>query len=185
MKEIEDYIPRCEQEEVDKQNIMLLCEKFDNLLDRDNSIAHFTSSSWIVNKQRTKVLMIYHKIYHSWSWTGGHVDGDPDFLQVALREAKEETGIDVVPVSKEIIALDILHVVPHIKKGRFLSAHLHLNVTYLMEADENDMLIVNEEETNGVKWIPIEQLDSYISLEDIAMLRVYHKLNKRVNEFRK
>lgn len=64
-----------------------------NVLTRKNEFSHLTSSSFIVNKERTKVLMIHHNIYDSWAWTGGHADGEVDLLSVALRETQEETGI--------------------------------------------------------------------------------------------
>ena len=49
---------------------------FNDVLTRNNKMCHFTASSWIINKDKTKVLMVYHNIYKSWSWTGGHADGD-------------------------------------------------------------------------------------------------------------
>ena len=48
-----------------------------------------TASSVIVHPARTKTLMAFHKIYQSWAWTGGHVDGETDLLHVAMREARE------------------------------------------------------------------------------------------------
>ena len=103
--------------------------------------------------------MIYHKIYKSWAWTGGHADGDSNLLHVAIKEAKEETGLkNVTPITENILGLDILNVNGHVKKGKYISSHLHLSIAYLLEANEEDELIINEEETNGVKWIPIDEL---------------------------
>ena len=62
------------------------------LYTRENPVCHFTASAWIVNPACTHALMVYHNIYHSWSWTGGHNDGNPDFQSVARREAVEETA---------------------------------------------------------------------------------------------
>ena len=71
----------------------------------------------MVDKDRSKVLMVYHNIYHSWSWLGGHADGETDLLAVAIREVKEEAGIsDVRPVSEEIFSLESLTVDGHVKK---------------------------------------------------------------------
>ena len=92
-KLIEDYTPCNEQETADKEMMIEYMNTFEDTLTRENKVCHFTASSWIVNKERTKVLMIYHNIYDSWAWTGGHCDGDPDVLHVALKEAEEETGI--------------------------------------------------------------------------------------------
>ena len=80
--------------------------------------------------------MAYHRLYDSWAWLGGHADGDRDLLAVALREVREESGLaEVHPVSEDLYSLEILTVDGHEKHGRYVSSHLHLNVTYLLEAD--------------------------------------------------
>ncbi|MDU5111834.1 MAG: NUDIX hydrolase, partial [Clostridium sp.] len=86
---IKNYKPFNKQENSDKEAILYAMDNFNNLLTRENPLAHITSSGYIVNKDKTKVLMIYHNIYKSWSWTGGHADGDDDLLYVAIKEAKE------------------------------------------------------------------------------------------------
>ena len=86
-EQIENYKPYNEQEENDKQVMLQSFETFNDMLTRENKICHFTASNWIVNKERTKVLMIYHNIYKSWAWVGGHADIDADLLHVALKEA--------------------------------------------------------------------------------------------------
>ena len=182
INKIKEYIPFNEQEEKDKKLILNCIENYNNLLTRENTVAHFTASSYIVNKTRDKVLMIYHKLYNSWAWTGGHNDGDDDFLHVAIKEAKEETGLkNVTAISEDIFSIDVLNVNGHIKKGKYVSCHLHLNLTYLLEADENEELIVNEEETNGVQWLPIDKLRDYCS-EEYMIEMVYDKLNLKVRE---
>ena len=62
--------------------------------------------------------------------------GETDLLSVAIWEVKEEAGIsNVRPVSEEIFSLESLTVDGHVKKGNYVSSHLHLNITYLLEAD--------------------------------------------------
>ena len=82
IEQIEKYNPVDEQEKKDKEIILDFINKNDDVLVRDNEIAHITSSGFIVNKSRTKVLMIHHNIYNSWGWTGGHADGDSDLIYV-------------------------------------------------------------------------------------------------------
>lgn len=177
---IKEYIPYNEQESNDKELILNAIEHYDNLLTRENMIMHITSSGYVVNKKRDKVLMIYHKIYNSWAWTGGHADGEKDLLHVAIKEAQEETGIvNVTEVTPRIFSLDVLNVNGHIKRGNYVSSHLHLNVTYLLEADDNAELVINKEETNGVKWLPIDRLADYCS-EEYMINNVYNKLNKKI-----
>ena len=180
IEDIKNYKPYNEQEAKDKDLILKCINLHDDILTRENTIAHITSSGYIVNKSRTKVLMIYHNIYKSWAWTGGHADGDSDLLHVAIKEAKEETGLkNVTPVMTNILGLDVLNVNGHIKKGKYVSSHLHLSVAYLLEANEEDKLIVNEEETSGVKWLPINELDIHCN-EPYIINTVYSKFNKNI-----
>ena len=134
--QIEAFAPYNEQEEADRRQMLADMDCFSDLLTRENATAHFTGSCWIVNPDRTKVLMAYHNLYQSWAWLGGHADGEADLLSVALREANEESGVLAAPVSPDIFSLEILHVAPHVKREKFVCAHLHLNVTYLLEADD-------------------------------------------------
>lgn len=181
-RKIESYCPYNEQEEKDKKIMLRYLNTFDNILTRDNEFAHFTASSWAVNQERTKVLMIYHNIYHSWAWTGGHADGEWDLLQVAIRELKEETGIKEVKVlSPDIFSLEIACVNGHIKKGKYVASHVHLNVSYLLEIDEKEGLHIKEDENSGVRWIPIEEVVSR-STEQWMIENIYAKLNKKLEE---
>ena len=131
IRQIENYPPFNEQEEKDKALILGWISNNENAFSRENTVAHITASAWVVNKDRSKVLMVYHNIYNSWSWLGGHADGETDLLSVAIREVKEEAGIsNVRPVSEEIFSLESLTVDGHVKKGNYVSSHLHLNIRY-------------------------------------------------------
>ena len=155
---LEKYIPYNEQEAKDKEVMLKYLHDFDNVYTRDNEYGHFTASSWIVNKDKTKVLMIYHNIYDSWGWTGGHADGETNLYNVAVREANEETGItDLKPLKDGIFSLEILTVNGHVKRGKYVSSHVHLNVTYLFEADDKAPLRIKEDENSGVKWVDIDK----------------------------
>ena len=126
-------------------------------------------------RMHLRVLMIYHNIYNSWGWCGGHADGDRDLIHVALKEGREETGLKKLELlSESILAIDILPVPPHVKRGAFVSSHVHLNVTYLCQADERDTLCSKPDENSGVRWIAVEEIDHYVTEED--MKPVYRKL---------
>lgn len=182
METIKAYQPFNEQEEMDKALILNWIETQENAFFRDNTVAHMTASAWVVNKDRSKVLMVYHNIYHSWSWLGGHADGETDLLAVAVREVKEEAGISSVrPVSEEIFSLESLTVDGHVKRGSYVSSHLHLNVTYLLEADSEEQVSVKEDENSGVAWFsPEEALKK--STEPWFVERVYGKLVEKMKK---
>lgn len=180
LEDIKNYSPCCEQEENDKAVIIDFIEKNDDAFLRTNLVAHITASSWVVNRSRDKVLMIYHNIYDSWAWTGGHADGDTDLLAVALRECREETGItNVRPVSEDIFSLEILTVDGHEKRGKYVPCHLHLNITYLLEADESDVLHICEAENSGAKWFSLADALK-ASSEQWFVERIYKKLNSKL-----
>ncbi|MDR3599578.1 MAG: NUDIX hydrolase [Desulfosporosinus sp.] len=179
---IKNYVPYNEQEEKDKEVIIACHKAFSDIITRNNLIAHITSSAFAVNRARDKVLMIHHNIYNSWSWIGGHADGEKDLLAVAMKELKEETGVkNIHPVCSDIFALDVLAVLGHIKRGVYVSPHLHLSVAYLIEVDENDILVVKEDENSGVKWIPMDQICVYST--EPHMCKVYEKLRAKIKEF--
>lgn len=173
------YCPGCEQEESDRRIMLELLETQRNLLTRDNRTAHFTASAWLVNESRTKVVLVYHNIYRSWSWTGGHADGEADLLQVARREAMEETGLrHIRTVSEDIFSLEILTVDGHIKRGSYVPSHLHLNLTYLLEAEETEALAVKPDENSGVRWFSPEEA-LRVCTEPWMVQWIYSKLNDR------
>ena len=182
MESIRAYQPFNEQEEMDKSLILNWIETQDDAFSRDNTVAHMTASAWVVNKDRSRVLMAYHNIYDSWSWLGGHADGETDLLAVAIREVKEEAGISCVrPVSEKIFSLESLTVDGHVKRGKYVSSHLHLNVTYLLEADPEEQVFVKEDENSGVGWFtPEEALKK--STEPWFVERVYGKLVEKMKK---
>lgn len=180
VEEIKKYRPCNAQEQRDQALILDFLEKNGDAFLRSNLLAHMTASSWIVNPERTKTLMVYHNLYDSWSWTGGHADGETDLLSVALREAREETGIEHVrPLSPEIFSLEVLTVDGHEKRGEYVPSHLHMNVTYLLEAEESDTLHICREENSGVAWFTLEEALK-ASSEPWFVERIYKKLNNKL-----
>ncbi|WP_138419314.1 NUDIX hydrolase [Aquibacillus sediminis] len=178
---IKNYTVWDEQERKDKAIIINCMETFDDILTRNNEVAHVTSSAFVVNKKRDKVLMVHHNIYNSWSWTGGHADGDEDLLYVAEKEVNEETGVEKISaITDGIISLDILPVKGHEKRGKYVAPHLHLSVAYLFEADENEQLQVKPDENSDVSWIPLEQIEECCANEP-HMMHVYKKIITKMN----
>lgn len=182
LEQLEYYQPCNEQEEADKAVMlqMLKNNSIPDVFSRENKVAHFTASSWLLNGGHDKVLMIYHNIYHAWSWTGGHADGEKDLLWVAKKEAMEETGVtDIKALREDIFSVEILTVDGHEKRGIYVPSHLHLNVTYLLETDEAEVLRVKPDENSGVKWFSLEEALAVCS-EPWMVERIYKKLNQKL-----
>lgn len=176
VRDIAAYEPVNEQERRDKELMLRFINDNEDAFSRENLIAHMTASAWLVNPARDGVLMVYHRIFDSWSWTGGHADGERDLLSVALREVAEETGVDHIrPVTEDIFSLEILTVDGHEKRGQYVPSHLHMNVTYLIEADDTQPLKVRPDENSGVRWFtPDAALEA--STEPWFVERIYKKL---------
>lgn len=133
IEEIMAYEPFTEQEAADKKLFLDKLQFQENLLTRENTDYHFSSSAWVINPSYDKVLMVYHNIYQSYSWTGGHADGCADLLFVAKKELEEETGIkDYQLIHEGLFAFDILPVQEHYKKGQLIKEHYHINTAYLL-----------------------------------------------------
>lgn len=177
--DIRAYVPQDEQEAADQRIILEYIARYpDTVLTRANEYAHLTSSGFVVNADGTKVLMAHHNIYKVWAWTGGHADGEGDLLSVAVREAREETGVEHIrPLSPDIASLDLLPVWGHVKRGKYVPGHMHLNVSYLLLADEGDELAVREGENTGVAWLPADRLTEITN--EWEMDYVYRKLLAR------
>ena len=169
------YRPSNEQEESDRRLMLRYMDAFDDVLTRNNEMAHFTASAWIVNPARTKALMAYHNLYNSWAWLGGHADGEEDLLSVCLREVREESGLTQPrAVSGQIYSREILGVDAHRKRGKHVSTHVHLNVTYLIEADEDEAVRAKLDENSGVRWFALDEVLRAVSEPEMRV--VYQKL---------
>ncbi len=183
--ELEAYQPHNEQEERDRALLLRYLDeaeadpRADARLWGRGDPAHMTASAWVVSPDRGQVLMAYHNIYQSWSWLGGHADGQRDLRAVALREVHEESGLTRVRLARpDILSVEVLCVDGHEKRGAYVSSHLHLNVTYLVEADPDEPLRIKPDENSRIGWLaPGEALAA--STEPWFVERVYRKLVER------
>ncbi len=179
IEELKCYTPQDDREKADRASALFASEQLGDISTRDNPLIHLTASAFIVNSTRDKTLMIYHNIYDSWSWTGGHADGEENLLCTAVREAKEETGIEKLkPLFPSMVSFDILTVKGHIKNGQHVSAHLHANAAYLFEADDTQPVFPKPDENSAAGWLPIRLLSKYVTEKE--MLFYYEKLIRRI-----
>ncbi|MBO5712448.1 MAG: NUDIX hydrolase [Acholeplasmatales bacterium] len=184
IKEIIEYNPVNEQEAKDKKLILDYYQNYKEFsFSRESVVSHFSSSCWIVDETMSYVLVHFHNLYQNWGWLGGHADNEFNLLDVAIREAHEESGlVNITPVSDKFISLEVLPVHPHIKHNKFVSAHLHMNVTYLFTASMDDEIRIKPDENSAIKWVP---LDEIVELTNEACMKpIYKKLNDYVKKIR-
>lgn len=137
--------------------------------ERSHAAGHITGSAWLVNPDGNKSLLTLHRKLKLWVQPGGHADGDPDVLRVALREAQEESGIGGLrALSADIYDIDI-HVIP----ARPLTGepeHLHYDVRYLLQAPHEQYAISDESDALG--WFDEQELNHLTPPADDAVLRL-------------
>jgi 8-oxo-dGTP pyrophosphatase MutT (NUDIX family) len=182
--QLEEFEPCNKQEEADKRLFLKCLSEGDSVFLRENEAAHISASGWVVNQTMDRVLMAYHNIYHSWAWTGGHADGEKDLLSVAMREAREETGIKtVIPVMDQIFSLEVLTVDGHEKNGAYVPSHLHLNVTYLLRGDDREEIRTKEDENSNVGWFSLNNCLEAVN-EPWMKERIYKKLIEKMGNLK-
>lgn len=178
---VEAFVPGNAQEKADRALFLDRLAHDPHVLVRD-ALAHVTVSAWTVDPQARQTLLVYHDIYRSWSWIGGHADGDADLRHVALKELGEETGLSRARLvdlpSGGLFSLEVLTVNGHERKGRYVSSHLHLNVTYLAVALPSDPVRARQGENSDVRWADLDQVES-LSSEPWIRQRIYRKLVDR------
>ena len=180
LNQLEAYRPWNAQEAADRLELLRFLQQGGDLYSR-SGIAHFTASAWVVSPDRKQVLMAYHNLYDTWAWLGGHADGQRDLLAAAIREVREESGLtNVRAVSPDIYSIEILPVAGHEKCGQYVSSHLHLNVTYLLEADPTEPVRCKPDENSRVAWFTPEEAVA-ASTEVWFRERIYRKLNEKLH----
>lgn len=172
------YKPINDQEIEDKKIFLKLLNTIDDILTRKNNFYHLTASAFVVNEDFTKALMVHHNTYGGFIYPGGHAYGEINLLKVAKREVEEETGINGTPLTEEIYSIQALAANGHMKKGKYISAHIDLDILYLFQAKNEDMkkIRIKENENSQVKWINLE--DTYN--EDIVSW--IRPINKKIVE---
>lgn len=157
-------------EESMRLRIIEFVENYPDCFERVLTIGHITGSAMIVNPAHTHTLLTHHHKLEKWLQLGGHSDGDPDTLRVALREAEEESGLKgIVAVSEKIFDVDV-HAIPA-RKGE--PEHFHFDVRFLFEADETQPLCVSSE-SKDLAWIPLVRIAEYTTEESV--LRMVRKI---------
>ena len=163
---IQNYSDRYPSEKV-AITMLSFIENHTNHFSRTNHHGHFTGSAWIINPDKTKILMTHHKKIGKWLQLGGHADGESDLLKVSQREAVEESGINnFVTISNEIFDMDI-HEIPPIGSD---PKHLHYDIRFLLEADPDKESLTISNESHDVAWIPLDQIAHYNSEQSIMRM---------------
>lgn len=179
IEDIENYIPFNKEEEEERKLSLKYISENKDILYRRNKLIHLTTSAFIINQDKDKVLMIHHNIYDSWSWVGGHADGCDRSIDVAIKEMQEETGVEkYIVVDNKPISLNLLTVKSHYKNGEYVAPHIHLDLAYLFQVDEVEEVMIKDDENSDIKWILFEEVPIYSN--EKHMIPIYNKIIARI-----
>lgn len=163
------YSPQDLSEQNDVQKMLQFLNSHADCFERSCLHGHFTASAFLLNREETKVLLMHHKKHNAWLQLGGHCDGDKDVLAVALKEAREESGIHhILPVSDQIFDVDI-HLIPPYKG---VPSHYHYDVRFLMKVNSDEDFVKNDE-SNALQWI--DKKVGQLPTDDSSVHRLFQK----------
>lgn len=163
------YRPADQRDEAQRRKIQEFVRAHPLCFESTFEPGHLTGSAWLLDAAGRRVLLTHHRKLDKWIQLGGHADGDSNLLAVALREAREESGIkDIVPVSEEIFDLDV-HRYPATAAER---EHLHFDIRFLLQVRGDDRFAISDE-SHALAWFTLEELPA-MDLDD-AVRRMSEK----------
>jgi 8-oxo-dGTP pyrophosphatase MutT (NUDIX family) len=172
IKQLKNYNSIFAEEQIFVQQFLKLLEHPD-AFQRHHLPGHITGSSWILDHSQQFVLLVHHGTLNKWLQPGGHADGEDNVLNVALREAQEETGLQRFHILQpEIFDLDI-HPIP--ARAGFPD-HLHYDIRFLFEADISEKVIVSDE-SHDVAWMSVDTLEK-LTDNNPSMMRMARKTKR-------
>lgn len=140
---------------------------------RERKKGHFTASSWIVNRRRTHTLLTLHRKLHKWLQLGGHADGNENLLEVAMNEAKEESGLTSLRfVDRFIFDID-RHIIP---ANDSEDQHFHYDVRFLIEGEMDEPLVISPESKN-LAWVSYGMVEDLVG-QNVSIMRMLEKTSK-------
>lgn len=166
---IKAYTPLGKEEADVKENLLRDLDAYqEKLFYREKEDVHLTASALLFDMTGENILLIYHPILKTYAWVGGHADGVVDLLSVALKEAKEETGLSrIYPLSEKIASMTCLPVPAHVKNDMPVAAHNHYNITYMLVADKTEKIKFAAREVSDAKWFSVSEMHEYVAEQKI------------------
>ena len=168
-KALQKYAESHPEQKITADRMLDFVRSTPHCFERSHAAGHMTGSAWLLNPAGNKALLTLHHNLQRWMQTGGHADGDPDTLRVALKEAEEESGITgIVPISEEIFDIDI-HLIPA-RPAKGEPAHYHYDVRYLLRAPHEQYAI--SQESDDLAWWSDEDFVTRAAELDASVLRM-------------
>jgi 8-oxo-dGTP pyrophosphatase MutT (NUDIX family) len=137
---------------------------------------HITAAAWILSADRGHALLTHHRKLDRWLQLGGHADGQWHVEEVALREAREESGFtqfEIVPINGVVMPFDIdVHEIParYDANGALVEdAHEHHDIRFLLIAHEDSAISISDE-SHDVRWFTPAEVRQLSAEESILRM---------------
>lgn len=166
LKQLQAYKTSFPEERRMKKDFIRFVEESEDYLTRDNVAGHVTASAWITNTAGTRVLLVHHTKIDQWLPPGGHADGVEEGIKVALKEAREETGLhNIKIVTGNIFDIDVHTIEAH----GDVPGHQHYNLSFHLNASVDEELKINEE-SKDIKWVGVNEANAYNGSQSVKRL---------------
>ena len=166
---LKNYFPQTPEEITYKNRMISFIEANPLCFERSLEQGHITGSAWLLSNDDSQALLMHHNKLNLWVQLGGHCDGESDVLQVAVKEAQEESGISaIVPVINEIFDIDI-HCIPANSREK---EHYHYDVRFLLRVASNEKFVQNSE-SKELRWISKDV--SCLPTQSLSVVRMFNK----------
>jgi len=178
MQLLSEYETRYPEEAETTERYRQFVVTHEDCFDRSQLGGHITGSAWLLNRAGTHVLLTHHRKLDIWVQLGGHADGDSNPLAVAMREAREESGIGgISAISDRLFDIDI-HLIPQRKSE---PEHYHYDARFLLQTTTSDAYIVSDE-SHALEWVDITQLKHKTT--EASMIRMAEKYDRPISKLR-
>ena len=166
LDKLREYRPYDQHERDMYETLVRFVETESECFSRRLQTGHVTGSAWIIDPDRSRALLTHHLKLDRWLQLGGHADGDADVLRVALREAREESGLDRIrPLAEDIFDVDVHPIPARDTEPR----HLHYDVRFLLEADADAPLVISSE-SKDLAWVSLSDIAQFTAERSIARM---------------
>jgi 8-oxo-dGTP pyrophosphatase MutT (NUDIX family) len=156
LAELAAYVPFDARERSMQAEIARFVATHEACFERTLGVGHVTASAWVVDERVRRALLTHHRKLGKWLQFGGHADGDPDVRAVALREAREESGIMRLRLAQPGIYDVDVHEIPAYGQE---AAHAHYDIRFAFFADRAETPTVSEE-SHDVRWVAFDDIAS-------------------------
>lgn len=172
LTQLQSYFPHDSTETAHWQRTIEFLQTTPRPFHRETLEGHITGSAIVINPNGDRMLLLHHRQLNRWLQPGGHCDGNPDALAIAIQETQEETGLTAVaPISESIFDIDV-HRIP---AKSSVPAHWHYDIRYLLQASDTEVFNQSDREVIAIQWLPLSQL-VHVTPSDPSFQRVQDKL---------